>query len=97
MSAETYEKKMADILESIEDTMLERAVQAQFVDVFPKSALRSSLMIFNTVLMSEMWTVMQEDDMPLDDRIKMVEKAGADMKKLVHTYTNIDTFKLYDK
>jgi hypothetical protein len=47
--------------------------------------------------MSEMWTVMQEDDMPLDDRIKMVEKAGADMKKLVHTYTNIDTFKLYDK
>ena len=36
------------------------------------------------------------DKMDFQDRLKMSEQCGKDLRKLIHTYTNLDTTKIED-
>lgn len=54
----------------------------------------NAVIIFQTALMDKMYDIQDHDKMNVDDRLKMAEKCGLDLRKLIHTYTNLDTHKI---
>lgn len=50
--------------------------------------------ILNNILLSKMWELQQEENMALEHRLDMANKLGKDMRKLIKTYTNIDTHEI---
>jgi hypothetical protein len=52
--------------------------------------------IFQTALMDKMFDNQDFDKMEMDDRINMANKCGEDLRKLIHTYTGLDTHNLDD-
>jgi len=54
----------------------------------------NAVIIFQTALMDKMYDNQNYDKMNVDDRLKMTEKCGLDLRKLIHTYTNLDTHKI---
>lgn len=61
---------------------------------FSNDALIDVLFIFQAVFMDKIFDNQNHDKMEFDDRLKMAESAGNDLKKLIHTYTGLDTFEL---
>ena len=56
----------------------------------------NTILIFQTALMDKMFDNQDYDKMDISDRMKMAVKCGEDLKKLIHTYTNLDTHKIED-
>jgi hypothetical protein len=56
----------------------------------------NAVIIFQTALMDKMFDNQQFDDMSLFDRMKMTESCGLELRKLIHTYTGLDTHKFED-
>jgi hypothetical protein len=54
----------------------------------------NALIIFQTALMDKMDNVQNSDKMNLQDRLKMVESCGLELRKLIHTYTGLDIHKI---
>lgn len=54
----------------------------------------NALIIFQTALMDKMWDNMDFDGMGMEDRDKMACKSGEDLRKLIFTYTGLDTHNL---
>ena len=54
----------------------------------------NAVIIFQTALMDKMYDNQNDNKMNVDDRLKMAEKCGLDLQKLIHTYTNLDTHKI---
>lgn len=49
------------------------------------------LIIFQTALMDKMYDNQDYDNISLEDRILMANQCGLDLRKLIHTYTGLDT------
>jgi hypothetical protein len=82
------------ILEEIANGMLETAgIKPNYSD----EAMLNSTIIFQSVLIDKIYNNQDYDNMDILDRFKMVEKAGEDLRKLIHTYTGLDTIKLANK
>lgn len=62
---------------------------------FSREDFRASLKIFMTIIMEQMFAMQTADDMPQGQREEMALKCGEELKKLVHTFTGIDTLELY--
>ncbi|PCI28436.1 hypothetical protein COB55_03885 [Candidatus Wolfebacteria bacterium] len=88
-------KKLSPILSEIGDTILEFEVNSGAKPNFTDEGFRSGIKIFMSVLMDKMWELQENENMDMKDRINMSNKVGEDIRKLVKTYTNIDTHKLY--
>jgi hypothetical protein len=56
----------------------------------------NTLLIFQTALMDKMFDNQDYDNMDMESRRKMTIKCGKDLKKLIHTYTGLDTCRLTD-
>ncbi len=54
----------------------------------------NALIIFQTALMDKLWDNQEFDGMGFDDRMKMAEKCGLDLRKFIFTYTGLDTHKI---
>ena len=54
----------------------------------------NAIIIFQTALMDKMFDNQNYDGMGLDDRMKMTQSCGVELRKLIHTYTNLDTHKI---
>jgi len=54
----------------------------------------NALIIFQTALMDKMWDYQDYDKMQLEDRENMAIQCGLDLRKLIHTYTGLDTHKI---
>jgi hypothetical protein len=54
------------------------------------------VIIFQTALMDKMYDVMDFDNMSNEERYKMAESSGHDLRKLIYTYTNLDTHNVED-
>ena len=54
----------------------------------------NAIIIFQTALMDKMYDMQDNDGMSVDDRIKMAESCGLALRKLIYTYTGIDTHKI---
>ena len=46
--------------------------------------------------MDKMYDNQDYDKMNIEDRIKMAESCGFELRKLIHTYTGLDTHKIED-
>ena len=58
---------------------------------FTNREFMNSVLIFQTALMDKLYDNMEYDKMTIEERYKMAESCGADVRKLIHTYTNLDT------
>lgn len=83
--------KYEPILKEIAKGMLE---VVEIKPNYSNDALIDAMLIFQTVFMDKMFDCQNYDNMIMDDRINMVKQSGAEFKKLVHTYTGLDTHEL---
>lgn len=51
----------------------------------------NAIIIFQTALMDKMYDNQNYDNMEIEDRMKMAESCGCDLRKFIHTYTGLDT------
>jgi hypothetical protein len=56
----------------------------------------NTIIIFQNALMDKMYDNQNYDGMDIEDRLKMVETCGNELRKLIHTYTGLDTHKIED-
>ena len=54
----------------------------------------NALIIFQTALMDKMYDNQNYDNMDIQNRMEMANQCGNDLRKLIHTYTNLDTHDL---
>jgi hypothetical protein len=54
----------------------------------------NATIIFQTALMDKMYDNQEYDGMNIEYRLKMAESCGLNLRKLIHTYTGLDTHKL---
>ena len=80
-------------LEFIANDILEQNVNA-FGNNKPNYSNRdfmNATIIFQTALMDKMFDNQDYDNMSIDDRMNMAESCGNELRKLIHTYTGLDT------
>jgi len=53
----------------------------------------NAVIIFQTALMDKMYDNQNYDKMNVEDRLNMAESCGLELRKLIHTYTNLDVHK----
>ena len=56
----------------------------------------NTTIIFQTALMDKMFDSQDYDKMNIEDRVKMAQSCGLALRKLIHTYTGLDTHKAKD-
>jgi hypothetical protein len=54
----------------------------------------NAVIIFQTALMDKLWDNQEFDGMKMEDRINMAVSCGSELRKLIHTYTGLDTHKV---
>jgi hypothetical protein len=85
-------ERLSPILLEIENTLLESfGVKPNF----NKEGFRAAVFIFQSVLMDAMFALQESENMGLEEREKMAETCGVEIRKLVKNFTNIDTHDLY--
>ena len=85
-----YRKELEIIASDILDQNAE-AVGNENKPNYTNRDFMNCLIIFQTALMDKMYDNQEYDSMSLDDRIKMSESCGLELRKLIHTYTGLDT------
>ena len=83
-------------LEAIANDLLTQNAEAKG-NIKPNYSNRdffNAMIIFQTALMDKLYDNQDFDNMPILDRIKMAESCGLELRKLIHTYTGLDTHKL---
>ena len=88
-------EKINPILCKIEDTLWEFEANRAMKPNFPKESLRAASKIFMAVLMDKIFELQTEEKISMEDRMKMAEQAGKDIRKLIKTYTDIDSHDFY--
>lgn len=83
-------------LEVIASDILEQNAEAIGNENKPNYTNRefmNCLIIFQTALMDKMYDNQDYDKMNLKERSNMATQCGLDLRKLIHTYTGLDTHK----
>lgn len=81
------------ILKEISSGMLETL---EIKPNFSNDALIDATLIFQTVLFDKIHDIQHHENMKLKYGLEMAESCGKDLRKLIHTYTGLDTFKLIE-
>ena len=89
-------KRLTPILIEIEETLIEFEANQRGNPQFENEAFRAALKIFMAVVMQRMYEMQHKEDMPLEQRKEMSFKFGNDLKKMIFTFTGIDTHELYE-
>lgn len=61
---------------------------------YPDKSIQSAATILMDVILDKMLDVQEYDKMDQDDRMKMAEACGKEIRALIWKYTNIDTHEL---
>ena len=91
----TFGNQISSILLEIEGAIIDFDLNDQGKPNYTEDAFRASIKIFASVLMDKMYNLQENEEIPLEERSKMAFQAGLDLKKLVKTYTDINTHKLF--
>lgn len=86
-------------LEVIANDLLTQNAEAKGNENKPNYTNRqfmNAVIIFQTALMDKMYDNQEYDKMDVENRLKMAESCGLDLRKLIHTYTGLDTHKFED-
>jgi hypothetical protein len=84
-------------LESIANDLLIQNSEAKGNENKPNYSNRdfiNATIIFQTALMDKMYDNQDYDGMSIENRMKMAESCGLALRKLIHTYTGLDTYKI---
>lgn len=84
-------------LEFIANDILDQNVNAKGNENKPNYSNRdfmNATIIFQTALMDKMFDNQDYDDMSIEDRMNMAESCGKELRKLIHTYTGLDTHQI---
>lgn len=90
-----YGEQISKLLESVEQVMWKHEFAIGDKPNFTIEGFRSAVKIFTSFLMDRLYDEQDFDDMDFENREKMAERAGQDIRRLVFTYTGIDTHTLY--
>lgn len=82
------------ILEEIAKGLLE---VAEIKPNYSDNALLNATLIFQSVFMDKVYDCMQGDGISQEDQLKMVQSAGEELRRVIHTYTGLDTRELANK
>lgn len=84
-------------LEFIANDILEQNANAKGNENKPNYSNRdfmNAIIIFQTALMDKMYDNQEYDNMSVEDRYNMAESCGNELRKLIHTYTGLDTHEI---
>ena len=87
-----YKKELEIIATSILNQNAEGATKQNYSN----RDFMNTLIIFQTALMDKMYNNQDYDKMDLKNRSEMAIKCGMELRKLIHTYTGLDTHKIED-
>jgi hypothetical protein len=88
-------KQISPILSEIEGALWDFEMNGGSKPEYDKDGFRASIKIFMSVIMDKMWELQENESLSIEDRCNMANKVGEDIRKLVKTYTDIDTHDLY--
>jgi hypothetical protein len=91
-----FGEKITPILIEIENAIWEHDFANIGKPNYSIEAFRASIKIFMSILMDKMWELQCNEKLNIEDKSNMAQKAGEELRKLVKTYTNIDTHSLYE-
>lgn len=91
----TYNKELEIIASDILDQNAE-AIGNENKPNYTNREFMNCLIIFQTALMDKMYDNQEYDKMSIEDRSNMAVKCGLDLRKLIHTYTGLDTHNFED-
>ena len=90
-------KRLDPILSEIESVIIEYEYHCGAKPDFSTDSFRAATKIFMTLLMDKMWEVQEYDKLSKEDRCNMAQRAGEDLRKLIKSYTGIDSYDFYKK
>lgn len=82
-------------LKNIEDTLFSFEVKDGRPPDYPDEAMSAATKIFMSVLMDRMWRLQEAENIEKDDRGNMATAAGEELRKLIKTYTGVDSWDFY--
>ena len=83
-------------LELIANDIIDQASSGTEKPNYSNMDFMNTILIFQTALMDKMFDNQSYDNMDAESRSKMTVKCGKDLRKLIHTFTGLDTHKLMD-
>lgn len=91
----SYKKELEFIASDILDQNAE-AIGNENKPNYSNRDFMNCLIIFQTALMDKMYNNQDFDDMGIQQRMEMATQCGYDLRKLIHTYTGLDTHNFED-
>jgi hypothetical protein len=88
-------KELSTVLVGIEKALWDFDLNGKSKPEYTTEGFRAATKIFMSALMDKIWNLQSNENMDMEDRIKMVEKAGSDIRNVIKIYTDIDTHDLY--
>ena len=86
-------------LEIIANCLLTQNATLEANEIKPNYSNRdfmNTLIIFQTALMDKIYDIQENENMSVENRLKMAKNCGLELRKLIHTFTGLDTHKLED-
>jgi hypothetical protein len=80
-------------LDVIATDILVQASEGACKPNYSNTDFMNTLIIFQTALMDKMHDNQDFDNMPMAERMKMAKSCGEELRKIVFTYTGLDTHK----
>lgn len=91
----TFGQELSPVLCEIEDALWEWEANGGLKPDYPIKGFKATIKIFISVMMDKIWELQTNEKIPIEERMKMAQKCGEDVRALVKTYTDIDTHSLY--
>jgi hypothetical protein len=88
-------KIMTPTLLGLEGALIEFEAKFNQKPEFPDEAFRAATKIFFSALGEKMFELQQDEKMSQKDCLKMAENCGNELRKLIKTFTNIDSHNFY--
>ena len=88
-------EKLSPYLIKIEKIIWENDLAKVGAPNYSNEGFRASIKIFMSILLDKMFELQHNENMSIEDKSNMCRKAGEDLRKLVKTYTGIDTYNMY--
>lgn len=83
------------MLVHIEDAMWDHEINNATPIDLTDEGFRAAVKIFATALMSKEWELQEKENLALEDREAMSMKCGQEIRRIVKTFTDIDTHSFY--
>lgn len=90
-------EQLSPILEEMEIALFEHQLRANDILKFTDNGTRAAIKVFMDCMLANMWQLQVKENTSQDDRENMALSMGDELRKLIKTYTNIDTHKMYNK